>query len=338
MCQNHSTSKVCKHCGQDKPLFDFHKSPRGILGVSTYCKPCQRDLDRERDTKKRAETPAFSRIAPCPDCGVFVALAGNRKKQRCSTCAAKTIKESNRIFAENKRRAKGVAPVKNTEYACIDCGVMFVRKIHNQKRCESCQYQHAITTANAYSSAKPRQFKIGDIRACNHCGMDYTVKSGANVYCPSCQQLSKTMKLPHLVKYVKQYHAAYMSDPAKRRKALNSAGAYRRKRIREDPIYCIIQRVRARIGAALREGNFTKNSTTQQIIGCTWSEFKTHIERQFLQNMTWGDRDAWHIDHIIPLSTAKTEADVIALNHFTNLRPLWAKDNIAKSDTVLHLI
>jgi hypothetical protein len=46
--------------------------------------------------------------------------------------------------------------------------------------------------------------------------------------------------------------------------------------------------------------------------------------------MTWSNMGEWHIDHIKPLATAKTEKDVYELNHYTNLQPLWAKDNLSK--------
>ena len=48
--------------------------------------------------------------------------------------------------------------------------------------------------------------------------------------------------------------------------------------------------------------------------------------------MTWENTSKWHKDHIIPLSTAKTYEEVIALNHYTNFQPLWSEDNILKSD------
>ena len=54
--------------------------------------------------------------------------------------------------------------------------------------------------------------------------------------------------------------------------------------------------------------------------------------------MTWENRSDWHIDHIIPIASAITEEDVIRLNHYTNLRPLWAKDNLAKGAKMEHLI
>lgn len=98
------------------------------------------------------------------------------------------------------------------------------------------------------------------------------------------------------------------------------------------------KRMRSLVASALSKRGFQKASRTAAIIGCTWVEFARHIELQFLPGMSWDNRHLWHIDHIVPLASASTEADVIALNHFTNLRPLWALDNLAKSDTVTHLI
>jgi len=53
--------------------------------------------------------------------------------------------------------------------------------------------------------------------------------------------------------------------------------------------------------------------------------------------MNWSNNTmhGWHIDHIIPLSTAKTEQDIIKLCHYTNHQPLWAKDNLSKGNKTL---
>ncbi len=105
---------------------------------------------------------------------------------------------------------------------------------------------------------------------------------------------------------------------------------YRNKRMIVDDNYALKIRVQSLVNQALRVRLISKQSRTMQIIGCSLDEFKLHIERQFLDNMTWENRSDWHIDHIVPLASAKTEQDVIALNHFSNLRPLWATENLAK--------
>ena len=73
-----------------------------------------------------------------------------------------------------------------------------------------------------------------------------------------------------------------------------------------------------------------KNSKTAQILGCSFEEFRQHIESKFELWMNWNNRGkyngnpnyGWDLDHIIPTSTAITEKDVIKLNHYTNYQPL----------------
>lgn len=116
---------------------------------------------------------------------------------------------------------------------------------------------------------------------------------------------------------------------------------YKRKykaKKRFDPIYVLSQQVSCLVRISLINKGFPKRGKTIDIIGCDWNTFASHIERQFLDCMTWENRSEWHIDHIIPLASAKSEEDVIRLNHFTNLRPLWAKDNLSKGAKMEHLI
>jgi hypothetical protein len=46
--------------------------------------------------------------------------------------------------------------------------------------------------------------------------------------------------------------------------------------------------------------------------------------------MSWENHGEWHIDHIVPLSSAITEEELRKLSHYTNLQPLWATDNLSK--------
>lgn len=89
---------------------------------------------------------------------------------------------------------------------------------------------------------------------------------------------------------------------------------------------------------ALSSVGATKRGSTFELLGYTPNELKEHIEKQFLPGMTWENRGDWQIDHIIPISTAETEADVIALNQLANLRPLWATENNKKRARVETLL
>ena len=97
-------------------------------------------------------------------------------------------------------------------------------------------------------------------------------------------------------------------------------------------------RVAGLISISIKGAGYTKKSKTYQILGCSFDEFAAHIERQFLPGMSWANRGEWHIDHIVAMATATTEVEALSLNHFTNLRPMWATDNISKGAKVLALL
>lgn len=125
-------------------------------------------------------------------------------------------------------------------------------------------------------------------------------------------------------------------DDEKRSKEMAS----RKERIKRDPVFAMACRLRTQIATALSVFDKTgvSRASSAKIIGCSFAEFKQHIERQFNGGMCWENRGRWHIDHIVPLASAKTEDEVLALFDFTNLRPMWASANISKSNQVTHLI
>jgi hypothetical protein len=102
-------------------------------------------------------------------------------------------------------------------------------------------------------------------------------------------------------------------------------------------LYGITQSIRALVLTKFREGGYTKKSKVYEIIGCSYDDFKKHIESQFQEGMSWQNhnRYGWHLDHIIPCASAKTEEELIKLNHYTNYQPLWAKDNMTKGSKIL---
>jgi hypothetical protein len=83
--------------------------------------------------------------------------------------------------------------------------------------------------------------------------------------------------------------------------------------------------------AALRDRRLNKSQKSVDIVGCGWGELRDYLESKFTDGMTWDNMNLWHVDHIIPLVTAKTEEQVLALCHYSNLQPLWAADNLSKS-------
>lgn len=118
-----------------------------------------------------------------------------------------------------------------------------------------------------------------------------------------------------------------------RKSKAGSYPAYKAK-VAADPVLALTRRIRALVRITLKNKGYSKTSRTHQILGCTFEELKAHLESKFSAGMSWANFSEWHIDHVIPISLAKTEADVVRLNHYTNLQPLWAKDNLLKSNKV----
>jgi hypothetical protein len=89
------------------------------------------------------------------------------------------------------------------------------------------------------------------------------------------------------------------------------------------------------IGNSMRYKGYLKNSKSESILGCTFEDFKLHLESKFEIWMSWNNYGlyngelnyGWDIDHIIPLDSAETEEDIIKLNHYTNLQPLCSYTN-----------
>lgn len=110
---------------------------------------------------------------------------------------------------------------------------------------------------------------------------------------------------------------------------------YNNLRIKNDILFKLKKYVSSGINKCLKRKNLKKDSRTHEILGCTYDGLKNHIESKFQSWMNWenygkynGDLNCgWDIDHIKPLSTAKTEDELIKLMHFSNLQPLCSKIN-----------
>jgi hypothetical protein len=124
----------------------------------------------------------------------------------------------------------------------------------------------------------------------------------------------------------------YKKEYRKTDKAKTYRKNYQRNKRKTDMWFKFKSRLRSLITHSIKGRGFTKKSKTFQIIGCSFEEARTLMDKKFTDGMTWDNHGEWHIDHIIPMSTAKTEEEAVRLNHISNLQPLWATDNLHKSD------
>jgi hypothetical protein len=112
----------------------------------------------------------------------------------------------------------------------------------------------------------------------------------------------------------------------------------RQRKLREkyvtNPVYRIRYSLKERVRVFLKSRKMQKNNKTFEMVGITPAELKEYLEKQFKEGMSWDNYGlhGWHIDHIIPISSAQTEEELFKLCHYTNLQPLWAIDNIKKGN------
>ena len=104
----------------------------------------------------------------------------------------------------------------------------------------------------------------------------------------------------------------------------------------KNPLIRLIGGQRQRIRQLLQKNNLRKNNRTLAYLGCTLETLKNHLEQQFVDGMTWENRGmfGWHVDHIQPLSRFDlTDPEQLQIAFwYTNLQPLWWRDNLKKSN------
>lgn len=126
-----------------------------------------------------------------------------------------------------------------------------------------------------------------------------------------------------------------------REKYIKSGIARSKQRQAEDPVFKFGLNVRANIKSAFSRALATKTLSSEKLLCCTISEFREYISSKLTDGMTLENHGEWHLDHIIPISTANAMATeeakiqrICELNHYLNFQPLWASDNLRKADAI----
>jgi hypothetical protein len=207
------------------------------------------------------------------------------------------------------------------------------RKVVKYRICKCCglkkemnEYNSKFRTCNDCVTQNP----IVDTKICNKCNTEksiaefYKRDDSSIEYRYDCKDCFNTERKPKRKIYRQKNRISISKKEI----------AYRKARMKTDPFYRAKIDARNVIRKALSEGGYKKSSRTEEILGCSFVEFKEHIESLFLPGMGWKNRSEWHIDHIVPLSFAKSENELLSINNYNNLRPLWIEDNQVKSDEI----
>lgn len=151
------------------------------------------------------------------------------------------------------------------------------------------------------------------------------------------KQRATNWRLDNLDRKRKSNRAWAAANPDKQR--LSSQQSKRRRR-NASPQLRLFESISTQIRGSLLGGKASRS--WEQLVGYTREQLVVHIERQFVDGMSWTSYGAWHIDHIIAASAfvydSADHQEFKACWALSNLRPLWALDNIIKRDKRLFLL
>lgn len=285
--------KVCTKCGEEKELSEYYKKRNGLF---SRCKTCSNKKSKEwrKNNKERS---------------IEIQKKHRENNKEKINERSRTYREKNKeVLREQKNKNAKKYRERNKEK------VKLSQKIYIEKNKEKLIDYH-------------RNYRLNNL--------EYLKKSDKDRYQRKKEQIIKKQKeyyinnLERIKKYRKDNNERFKQRRSK------YMGEYERNRRNTDSIFCLKRIIKSSLNSCLRRFGFSKKTRTHKILGCSYEEFKTHIELKFESWMTWDNRGlyngklnyGWDLDHIIPLSSAKTEEELLKLCHYSNIQPLCSKIN-----------
>ena len=202
---------------------------------------------------------------------------------------------------------------------------------------------------------------IKETKVCNKCGIEkplseyrliYYKTRGKSYYSGACKECQKVDRKIYNEKnreeilekgrkraiIYRKTHGEEIKERNKKYRIKNKEKITKRqnewckRKSRTDSVYNLKVRIRQSIKRSLNKKGFEKNRSCEKILGCDYETFVNHLLNIYKENygVDYDSNIKIHIDHIVPLKTAKTVDDIIRLNHYTNLQLLKAEDNLHK--------
>lgn len=249
---------------------------------------------------------------------------------------------SNRWKWENiRKRAETVV------IPCANCGKPVTRDVNDWRFKRGVKL---IFCSNDCHTAYSRQHRTPNV--CEWCGKEFMHKyHNTKFCCDECKFMSQRLKAyrrfydkdiskEDFVKLYssenpfafagreKEYLKEYVSTNKTRLREIT------KKRLEENPVEAYSLKIKKQIQAVYARNQKSVGPKLFAILGCQAKEFIAHINAQLNDGMTPENYGEWQLDHIIPISSAKSKEDVERLCHYTNYQPLWRYENRTKGNRV----
>ena len=308
MCQ----TKICTNCKENKTLESFGKSKRTVDGKQHHCKVCVNLKKSILNLSRVLPEYAKSDTRNCSVCKLdkFLEYFSNScsnpsgKMYDCKECRKKyhtPKKEGVKIFTDKQERI------------CTKCSLVKPFSEFNTSKKSNC----GVGSICKFCAEEARKLKkeivkeVPDFKICTKCNIEKDSSSFV-------KDISKSDGISCVCKPCTNKHRVHRCSTDATFRLSNSI----RKTMTSAFANCV-------------KGKYTKSNKTENILGVSFSDFKYIIESQFLNWMNWDNYGKYNgniaygydIDHIIPISYAKTEDEIYLLNHWSNFQPLCSKIN-----------
>jgi hypothetical protein len=178
-----------------------------------------------------------------------------------------------------------------------------------------------------------------ETKNCKKCGIEKNLcdfhkhrksKDGLRDVCKECRKIETKLNYTKNKKRYNLQSTEWNKKNKEKRKIIT-------KKHKKIPQIRFKENIRHRVYLFLKNEKVCKNKKTIEILGCGYDFLRKYLEERFSDGMSWENYgiNGWHVDHIIPLSFAKTKDEIYKLCHYTNLQPLWSLDNLKKSNKVI---
>lgn len=330
------TEKICTLCGLTKSLDEYSNSKRGKFGKQSQCKACRNQLAkeyrlknpekcRENNHKYKAKKIQRTEIKveiinnqiKCTICGICKDRENYRRGRQCKSCLSLRDKERRKINADKIKEQKRAYRIANKDK--IKKYNEQYRKVNAEKikQVSNLWYHRNRETINTKRKnlATPIAKRKNAIRA-------------HKWYFNNRQKSLET-------------HKTYRSNNSEKlkvykcrknnRKKINQ---YFRDRKQRDVYFKLSKSLRDRARQAIK--NRKNYDSYINLLGCTLNQFECFIESKWQTGMTWSNWSltGWHLDHVKPIKEfdLNNPEEIKDCFHYTNIQPLFAKENFEKGD------
>lgn len=195
-----------------------------------------------------------------------------------------------------------------------------MKTIPSSKVCNACGIDKPLSE---YHKCKGRKYGVkADCKECRNAWK----RAGEKIHNWSNKRYAINKLDPEFMEKKKAYNREYKRRPEVKKRYV--------ERCKNDPNFGFMENYRKLTQRTIKRAGGSREEELEELLGCTIDEARAYIESMWEEGMTWDNNTlhGWHIDHIRPRSSfdLRKKSDRKKCFHYTNLQPLWARDNLVK--------